>query len=346
MRHFNWKFVIYRFRFLFLFILFGLASLLTELLIRELLFKTFPFFFGASISFLIGIFLAFFLNISFNFKISKPKRNKALFYFLLISVISFSVQLIIVNSNILNLEYSFSRIISAAVFFWISYFFHTKFSFKDYKKVGVAIYANGIEDLHSIYDKIKNYPDFIHLDIVDKTFNKDAEKVLTYKSEVIRAFWRTKKIEAHIMSRKPQEWVEQIIGNVNKIYIHLDIDDNIENTLKYIKRHNCNAGIVLSSISDLKKMYSLIEMIDSVLILSILKPGFSGQTFNKKALELINEINSIPQRKSIELCVDGGINFDTIKYIQSENVVSGSFVLNSDDSIKKIIQLQTSAQYG
>ena len=71
--------------------------------------------------------------------------------------------------------------------FWIAYFFHSKFSFKDFKKVGVAIYANGVEDIPQIFNEIANFPDFIHVDIVDQTVNKNSKKVLSYKTEVIKA---------------------------------------------------------------------------------------------------------------------------------------------------------------
>ena len=35
-------------------------------------------------------------------------------------------------------------------------------------------YANGYEDIKKIYSLIGPYPDFIHVDIVDKTMNEDA----------------------------------------------------------------------------------------------------------------------------------------------------------------------------
>ena len=44
--------------------------------------------------------------------------------------------------------------------------------FKDKVKIGVAVYANGIEDINKIFQKINKYPDFIHVDLVDTTFNK------------------------------------------------------------------------------------------------------------------------------------------------------------------------------
>ena len=47
-----------------------------------------------------------------------------------------------------------SRFVIAGSFFMISYALHRKFSFREYKKVGVAIYADGVEDIKLIYKKI------------------------------------------------------------------------------------------------------------------------------------------------------------------------------------------------
>ena len=56
----------------------------------------------------------------------------------------------------------------------VAYLLHRRFTFRDFKRVGVAIYANGVENLKDIYERIGQYPDFIHVDIVDQTFSEDA----------------------------------------------------------------------------------------------------------------------------------------------------------------------------
>ena len=72
--------------------------------------------------------------------------------------------------------------------FMIGYLLHRRFSFKDSKKVGVAIYANGVENIERIYNLIGSYLDFVHVDIVDSTFNQYANTTKTYRLKSIRAF--------------------------------------------------------------------------------------------------------------------------------------------------------------
>ena len=336
----------YKYRFFILYIIIGLLSILFEIAVHSLLKKIFEnLFFSSFIAVLFGVITSFWLNIKYNFKISKAKRNQALIYFLTISFLSYFLQIFIIDKIQTNFNYEFTRILVSGCVFWIAYFFHSKYSFKDYKKVGVAVYANGVEDVNNIFDKVEDFPDFIHVDIVDKTMNKHSNEVLTYKTEVIKAFWNKKIIEAHIMSRKPINWISKIVTNIDRIYVHIDIDEDLNEVLSLIKKHNRQAGIVVQKESDLKFFEKYHNLIDSILVLAIEKPGHSGQLFKNECLELISKINKHKYRKRISLNVDGGVNNTNVSSIDSENVISGSYVLKSSNPIKNIIVLQTSSQY-
>ena len=64
--------------------------------------------------------------------------------------------------NSTNDNYESSRFFSQDLFL-IIYFLHKRFTFKDYKKIGVAIYANGTENLRKISSKIGLYPNLFML---------------------------------------------------------------------------------------------------------------------------------------------------------------------------------------
>ena len=82
-----------------------------------------------------------------------------------------------------------------------------------------------------------------------------------------------------------------------------------------------------------------------ILILSIEKPGVSGQKFNTESYNLIERINLLKKRNKLNICVDGGVKSNLINKFTSEKVVSGSDVLNSEHPVKKIMKLQTVARY-
>lgn len=329
-----------------MYIVFGIVSLFVEILIYSFLKDKLNNLFSSSIIGLIfGIMVSFWLNIRYNFKISYSKRNRALKYFVLIALFSYLIQILFINTLQKYLSYELSRLIISGILFWIAYLLHKKLSFKDYKKVGIAIYANGVENIDFIYNKVNNYPDFIHVDIIDETFKKNHKKVLAYKLEVIRAHWKNKFIEAHIMSKNPKKWINKISQYVDRIYVHLDIEEDIYELQKIIIQNKCEFGIVIQNQSQLEKVDEYIKIVDSILVLSINKPGYSGQKFSLESLKLIGKLNSNKLRSKFSLNVDGGINTEIVKLIKADYVVSGSYVLNSKTPIKAIMILQTSSQY-
>jgi len=79
--------------------------------------------------------------------------------------------------------------------------------------------------------------------------------------------------------------------------------------------------------------------------LTIPQPGFSGQRFDVSALPILEKLNAHKNRSEFEICVDGGVNDSTVKYLNVESVVSGSYILSAPNPIKNIMHLQTSGEY-
>ena len=339
----------YSYKFLLFYIIFGVFSLIVELIVlRSLVSFNIEYIYAIIISWPIGLVVAFWLNIRFNFHIPNSKRIKALLYFTIISFLSFSFQFLIRNQIY---EYGFgmesSRFIISGFFFGFSYLLHRKFSFKEYKKVGVAIYADGVEDIKLIFNKISTIPDFIHLDIVDKSFNPDCKEVKAYRSEAVRAYWPNKKIEVHIMSKNPSLWIEELYPYVDIIYIHPILDEPLIDVIDKINSNGVRAGIALGVNDDISIINKLIDLkkIKNILLLSIPKPGFSGQKFDIETLNILKTLNNHRNRSDFKICVDGGVNDKTVGFLSVESVVSGSYVLQAINPIENIMHLQTSAEY-
>jgi len=337
----------YRFRFLSLYILIGTLSILLELALRsQLIFFGFQVYLATAISIIIGILFAFFGNTYFNFRIPSARRNRALLYFITISLFSVALQWFAFKSlDEMNLGYDKSRAYISGSLFFVAYFLHRRFSFRDFKKVGVAIYANGVEDLQSIFFKIGQYPDFIHVDIVDVSFASDAKENKTYRMETIRSLWPNLEIHTHIMSKSPSKWIDEVLEYSDTIFVHWECDEEIETILKQIKQSGKKAGIALCMSTFPETVEKQLKNVDAVLLLTIPEPGRSGQKFDMDGLVHIDQLNSMPFRGKFSICVDGGVNEKIVSQLQVENIVSGSAVLNHKDPKSQILCMQTAGRY-
>ena len=339
--------IFYKIRFLFLYTIFGLLSLLIEFAVRNYLitleFKhTHSTFFGV----LIGILFAFWSNSKLNFKIPSPRLSKALTYFLIISFFSVSIQFYISKVFLVGYHnYEIGRIIISSIIFLLAYMFHRRFSFINFKKVGVAIYADAVENIKEIHNKIRHYPDFIHIDIVDKTMKQNANDIEIFRFETIKAYWPNTQIQTHIMSTDPSKWVSKVLPFSDVVYIHGDIAKDLNQIISEIRTRGKLVGIALKINSEINDHLEYLQKADYVLLLTINKPGKSGQNFHSSAFRKIEQLNNLSFRKQFILCVDGGVNPSISKLINSECLVSGSSVLKNSNPIKQIMRLQTNNRY-
>ena len=245
----------------------------------------------------------------------------------------------------MDLRYETGRFLISGILFLFAYFLHRRFSFRDFKQVGIAIYSNGVEDLSRIHEKIGQYPDFIHVDILDKTMSDSAEEIQLYRLETIKAFWPNCQVHSHIMSQYPSKWIDQILPYSDIIYFHAECKENLYSLVDKIQQSGRKAGVALPMQTEPKDVIHLLKKSNAVLLLTVQKPGKSGQHFDIDGLDRIKQVNSLPFRHRIQLCIDGGVNENIVGKLDAENIVSGSSVLTNPDPKKQIMRLQTVGRY-
>ena len=198
-----------------------LRNFFIELKIHQLLILVIPL--------SVGIIFAFISNITINFNIPRYYYKKSFIYFSIISISSFTFQFFLSNFFIFqNLNYEITRFLISASVFLIAYNFHIKFSFSKNKKVGVAIYLDNNENIKDVFAKVGYYPDYIHVDFVDKTMNENVDKPNFEKFNEIKKIWPNHRIESHIMSTKPMKYITHFSKFSDVIYFHYEIDEKIE----------------------------------------------------------------------------------------------------------------------
>lgn len=338
------NFFYFKNRHIFLYAIFGLASILFELFTRYL------FLYFSEINFvntffplMLGIFLAFFLNIKFNFYLKKSAIKKALIFFSCISLFSFSIQKLIANLNFLEFTYEINRILISGSLFIFAYILHKRYSFKDNKKIGVAVYINSQDKVQNIYDKVGQYPDIIHADLVDSTYNKDSSEINYYKYQIIKSYWPDLIIHTHVMSKYPSKYINKIAEYSDVIFFHLEIDEDIQKVKDLILSSGSKPGLALQASSVRKGIEINIEDFENILLLTIEKPGFSGQKFVEDGFKLIKKFNEFKNKNKhiFNFCIDGGINQNNFKNIDADILISGSNILDNKSPKKQIMLLHS-----
>ena len=320
----------------------GLLSIVIELIFRSFLLSLdFNQILTLILPLMTGIFFAFICNIKLNFDIPRYYYYNSFFYFSLISLSSFTIQFILSKIILFQgLNYELSRLFMSGLVFIVAYNFHIKFSFQKNKKVGVAVYLDKNENVKEIFSKVGFHPDYIHIDMVDKSMNYNVNDPDLTKINEVKKFWPNHRIESHIMSKNPEKYIDKLSIHSDVIYFHHEINENTDKLRQLIISKGAKPGVVIHSSKEYKNITSVIKNFNEILLLCIDTPGNSGQKFIHKAYSFIDQINFLSERSNFLLCVDGGLSLENIKKIDCDKIVSASSVFQSINPKKQIINLQ------
>lgn len=339
------EFFLYRHRYLFRYLVIGFISLLIESVFIEFLKNTFT---NATIlyisGFIIGMLFAFYFNIKMNFPVHKSENVRVFRYFVLISLFSFLINSAFIHLLFQKYPYYIPRVIIAGCLSLLIYFLHRKITFRQIKDVGVAIYTSKNENISSIKSKIGFYPDFIHIDLVDDTYNSTEPPYLDVIKDIYNEWTFISKM-LHIMSKHPKDWIQKTHQYVEYIIFHSDIEDDICDVIHTIKKFNKKVGISIFHYTDIDDIEPYLSYIQVVQVLGIASPGRSGQSMELSALKKVDELKELQKKYSFEICFDGGVKLTNIHTINAKYIVSASTILSSVSPIKTIFDLKMDSRF-
>lgn len=189
--------------------------------------------------------------------------------------------------------------------------------------------------------KILNNTDisYFHIDVMDGNFVKQISLPVEETLELSKV--SEKKLDIHLMHSRPLSYIERIkdLKNIKYITIHLEIEENIQNTLNKIKEYGFKRSLAIKPNTNINLLVPYLDIIDRILIMTV-EPGLGGQPFLENSPNRIKEIKKLIKDKNIELEVDGGINNQTINKVKDVDIsVVGSYITTSDNPAQRINDL-------
>ena len=80
------------------------------------------------------------------------------------------------------------------------------------KKIGYAYYPNFSSDPISIYNKLYPLPNFLHIDVMKKSFNSKTTKINYDYIRITRALWKNFEIQCHLMTVYPLKYIKKSLN--------------------------------------------------------------------------------------------------------------------------------------
>jgi len=204
-----------------------------------------------------------------------------------------------------------------------------------------ADFANLGKDVSDVIDA---GADFIHFDVMDNHYVPNLT-VGPMVCKSLRDYGIDAIIDVHLMISPVDEIIPDFAqAGANYITFHPEATKHVDRTIKLIKDHGCQPGVVLNPATNVSILEYCLDQIDMVLLMSV-NPGFAGQKFIESTYDKIVEVREMIDavNPSIRLEVDGGLNLENIgKAARSgaDTFVAGSAIFNSENYKKTISQMR------
>lgn len=210
------------------------------------------------------------------------------------------------------------------------------------KKISVSFLSSDNEQKDLIKINQSN-ADYIHVDVMDGRFvrkRKNPFKILSKMSNVL-----SKRLDVHLMDKNPLKNINYYAAlNTEYITVHAELE-KLEKYLDLIKEYGIKCGVAINPETDISILLPYLSKIDLILVMSV-NPGMGGQEFIDDTIKKILKIKKmiVSQKLKIKISVDGGINDEIAKRLDFVDIiVSGSYIINSDDFNEKIALLRKNA---
>ena len=149
---------------------------------------------------------------------------------------------------------------------------------------------------------------YIHLDVMDGDFVPNLTFGPKFISDIRK--YTDKIFDVHLMINRVDKFLQDYIdAGSDIITFHIEVNENIESNLNYIKSKNLKCGLAIKPNTSWDKIMPFINLLDQVLVMTV-EPGFGGQSFMNNQLIKVEEIKKLSNDHTLDLDigVDGGVD--------------------------------------
>ena len=217
-----------------------------------------------------------------------------------------------------------------------------------------AIIAKNFTGLKEKIKKVEPYVKWVHIDVMDGNF---VPNFTWNKPEELKYYDPGVFLEAHLMIREPEKYVEDWIeAGIKRIIFHIEATSDPKRVIKICRERKVEVGVAINPVTPLNAIEDLIKTgwacppfgkepegpyCPNMVLVMANTPGFGGQEFKPETLERIKTLRGLYPHLTIG--VDIGMNPKTAKQAVEAGanvIVAGSYILNSDDVEQAIEELK------
>jgi ribulose-phosphate 3-epimerase len=207
--------------------------------------------------------------------------------------------------------------------------------------IGASILSADFSILKSEIKRVESAGvDMLHVDIMDGHFVPNITIGPAVVSDIRKCTGLP--LDVHLMIKDPFAYAQRFIAaGADKITVHIETVTGAQIKRKgaALKSKGIKLGVSLNPGTPLKKIKSLLDIVDFVLVMTV-NPGFGGQKFIPEVLPKIKKLRRIFKG---DISVDGGINAENARSIieAGANILAaGTYIFKAKDTGDAIRRLK------
>lgn len=202
-------------------------------------------------------------------------------------------------------------------------------------KIAPSILTCNFYNLEKDLKEVLEFTDILHLDIMDGVFVPN----ISFGLPIVKSIRENTSfiLDTHLMITNPEKYIEDFIKNGSDIItVHYEATNKLEEIIKKIHKFNKKVGVSIKPNTDINLLNKYLNLVDLVLVMSV-EPGFGGQKFMAQSIDKVNYLDNYRKEHNLNYLIeiDGGINNETIKLVNVDIAVVGSYLMNSSSKLEK-----------
>jgi len=200
-----------------------------------------------------------------------------------------------------------------------------------------AIIASNQEELYEMLVRLSGNVEWVMLDFMDGRFV--TSKALMWDVKLFPGL----RYEAHLMVKKPVDYLPKLKGKVESVTIHIESDD-FPTAIKLAKHLDFEVGAAINPGTPPAFLEEYLGELDRVLVMTV-EPGRYGASFVESALKTVKEIRKKMPVMPIE--VDGAMNPQNAKKAKAAGAnifASGSYLMKTSDFSSSLTTLKNAVE--
>ena len=174
-----------------------------------------------------------------------------------------------------------------------------------------SILTNNPQELKEMIHQAEDVVERVQIDIVDGQFANNK----TIDPSVLETIDTPLKIDFHLMTKEPIDWVERVTrAMADRIIGQVEMMENQLEFVGKVQEVGLSVGLAIDLDTPIDRLDATITNdLDVVLVMSV-PAGFGGQKFDERALDKIKRLDEIRVRDKtpFKILADGGITLDRI----------------------------------